>query len=249
MSLLDWVNTRLNVLTSHWQIVPTLSEKKRVLLVSCHPLADSFGSACARAVESGLVAAGHEVRHKSLYEKEGVASYRGANFPPALTARERKGYHEIAASDGSKGGTELAPEVAEAVADLRWAQALVLVYPTWWMNVPGTLKGFIDRTFLPHVAFRLTTQATAGDGGVTGTGLLPLLTNIERVGVVTTYGASRLIVAGAGDNGRQMIGYALRPLFAPGCSLRWLGLYEMESTTEAQRRAYLARIEAAYRNF
>jgi len=119
MSPLDWINTRLNVLTSHWQIVPTLSERKRVLLVSCHPLADSFGSACARAVESGLVAAGHEVRHKSLYEKDGATSYRGAHWPPALTARERKGYHEIAAGDGS---AELAPEVAEAVADLRWAQ-------------------------------------------------------------------------------------------------------------------------------
>ena len=246
MSLLDWVNTRLNVISSHWQILPTLSERKRVLLVSCHPVADSFSSACARAVESGLVAAGHEVRHKSLYEKEGATSYRGANWPPALTAREQKGYHEIAAGDGS---TQLAPEVAEAVTDLRWAQALVLVYPTWWMNVPGTLKGFFDRTFLPHVAFRLPTQTAAGDGGVTGTGLLPLLTNIERVGVVTTYGASRLIVTGAGDNGRQMIGYALRPLFAPGCALRWLGLYEMHSTTEEQRRAFLARIEAAYRDF
>jgi putative NADPH-quinone reductase len=60
------------------------------------------------------------------------------NFPPALTAAERSHYYTGA--DPSNPSIELAPEVAEAVSDLKWAQALVVVYPTWWMNVPGTLK-------------------------------------------------------------------------------------------------------------
>ena len=40
-------------------------------------------------------------------------------------------------------------EIYKAVADLRWANALVLVYPTWWFNFPATLKGYFDRVFLP----------------------------------------------------------------------------------------------------
>lgn len=117
------------------------------------------------------------------------------------------------------------------------------------MNVPGSLKGFIDRTFLPHVAFRLPSQAKPGDSGPTETGLQPLLTNIERVGVVSTYGASRFIVTAAGDNGRGMFSYALRPLFAPNCALHWLGLYDVHNTTAAQRAAFLAKVEETYRKF
>jgi putative NADPH-quinone reductase len=69
---------------------------------------------------------------------EGLGTSYGSNFPPALTVEERASYYNIA--DPSNPSIELAPEVAEAVADLQWAQALVVVYPTWWMNVPGTLK-------------------------------------------------------------------------------------------------------------
>jgi putative NADPH-quinone reductase len=115
--------------------------------------------------------------------------------------------------------------------------------------VPGTLKGYLDRTFLPHVAFRLPKHMLAGDAGPTETGLQPLLTNIQRVGVVSTYGASAGVVFGAGDNGRRMWSQGLRPLFAPGCALRWASLYDMDATTPAQRAAFLAQVEAAYREF
>jgi putative NADPH-quinone reductase len=124
-----------------------------------------------------------------------------------------------------------------------------LVYPTWWFNVPGTLKGFLDRTFLPHVAFRLPKNMLEGDTGPTETGLQPLLTNIGRVGVVSTYGASAGVVFGAGDNGRRMWSQGLRPLFAPGCCLRWDALYEMDMTTPAQRADFLAQVEHTHRNF
>ena len=88
-----------------------------------------------------------------------------------------------------------------------------------------------------------------GDTGPTETGLQPLLTNIERVGVVTTYGASGYIVAAAGDNGRQMISQALRPLFAPACTLLWMGLHDMDTRTPAQRSAFLAQVEERFKGF
>jgi hypothetical protein len=88
-----------------------------------------------------------------------------------------------------------------------------------------------------------------GDTGPTETGLQPLLTNIERVGVVSTYGASPLIVAAAGDNGRQMFSHALRPLFSPACSLLWMGLYEMDSRTPEQRAEFLSQVEERFKEF
>jgi hypothetical protein len=44
-------------------------------------------------------------------------AYGGADFPPALTSGERQAYHSLAAAPEL-----LAPEVQDAVADLRWAQ-------------------------------------------------------------------------------------------------------------------------------
>lgn len=44
-------------------------------------------------------------------------AYGGGDFPPALTSAEQKAYHSLAAAP-----EQLAPEVRDAVADLRWAQ-------------------------------------------------------------------------------------------------------------------------------
>ena len=49
--------------------------------------------------------------------------------------------------------------VEEYVAALRRAEALLLVYPTWWFGPPAMLKGWIDRVWLPGVAFRLAAPA------------------------------------------------------------------------------------------
>ena len=160
----DTLCVAFNRCTSFWQIIPPLQEKKRVLLLLCHPLGSrSFNGAIAQAARRGLEASGHEVRFRSLCGEEEAQKmddnakksqisassgefHGGVGFPPALTAREAKGYLTIgkddkntaAASGGN--GMGMAPEVRQAVADLRWAQALVVVYPTWCMNVPATLK-------------------------------------------------------------------------------------------------------------
>ena len=55
----------------------------------------------------------------------------GATFPPALTSRERTQYYDLAADTVSAADGPSA-EVTAAIADLRWCNSLVLVYPTWW---------------------------------------------------------------------------------------------------------------------
>jgi len=166
-------------------------------------------------------------------------------FWPALKANERREYYEIA-SPSAISGSELDPTVAQAADLLRWCDALVLVYPTWWFNVPASVKGFFDRVFIPHVAFTLP---EASKTKTSNTGLVPLLTNVKKVGVVTTYGAPKHIAIFAGDNGRQMISRAIRPLFAKDCPMVWMGLYNLHFKTYEERKAFLGEVENRFREF
>ncbi len=50
--------------------------------------------------------------------------------------------------------TPLEPDLQKAWDDIQAANHLVMVYPTWWGTYPALLKGFIDRLFLPGMAFR-----------------------------------------------------------------------------------------------
>src|SRR5919199_1123301 len=95
----------------------------RVLLVYCHPRADSF---CAEVRDTALAAletAGHAVEVRDLYAE---------GFPPALSAEERGRYYNE--------GLNLVG-IESHVASLRRAEALLFVYPTWWFGPPAMLKG------------------------------------------------------------------------------------------------------------
>jgi 1,4-dihydroxy-2-naphthoate octaprenyltransferase/putative NADPH-quinone reductase len=48
---------------------------------------------------------------------------------------------------------EIEPDLRRAIDDMIWADHLVFVYPAWWGTMPALLKGFLDRTLLPGVAF------------------------------------------------------------------------------------------------
>ena len=37
---------------------------------------------------------------------------------------------------------------------IKWADHIVMAYPTWWGSMPALAKGFIDRIFLPAFAFK-----------------------------------------------------------------------------------------------
>ncbi|MEL6209562.1 MAG: NAD(P)H-dependent oxidoreductase, partial [Pseudomonadota bacterium] len=139
----------------------------RALIVYCHPNPESFNAAVLATVRQRLEAAGAEVRVRDLYAE---------GFAPVLTRAELAGYEDSPAN--------VAP-VATDVALLRWCDTLVFVYPTWWYGLPAALKGWLDRVMLPEVAF-LMPDATHRD-------IRPALTQIDRLGVFTTCGASWLL--------------------------------------------------------
>ncbi|HET6467155.1 MAG TPA: NAD(P)H-dependent oxidoreductase, partial [Geminicoccaceae bacterium] len=123
----------------------------RLLVVHAHPVETSFNAAVHGAAVETLAAAGHEVRDLDLY---------AMGFDPVLGRQERIDYHEPALNTA---------RIAEHVAHLRWAEGVILVYPTWWYGMPAILKGWIERVWVPGVAFTL------------GRGLVPIQRGLPNI--------------------------------------------------------------------
>jgi NAD(P)H dehydrogenase (quinone) len=187
-----------------------------VLLVYCHPRTDSFCSALRDTATSALRAANHTVEVRDLYAE---------GFVPTMSADERGRYY---------GDSLNLHGIEEHISALQRADALLLVYPTWWFSLPAMLKGWFDRVWVPGVAFRLR---RAG-------GLEPLLMSIRRLGVVTTYGSPRWLLWFIGWPDRRMVNSAFRSLCARGCRLDWIALTSMDTCTAKQREQFLGRVNS-----
>jgi putative NADPH-quinone reductase len=194
----------------------------RFLVVYCHPLETSFCNALNQTVINALQKADHEVRNLDLYAD---------GFQPVLTRQERIDYFEQGVNQQN---------VKKYIEDLLWAEAVVFIYPTWWFNLPALLKGWLDRVWLPHVAFTVT--------GDPKQPLKPLLQNIRLMAGVTTYGSPWWIVKWSGEPGRKTLFKGLRPLCSRQCKTLWLALYKMDTTTAGHRIRFLSKIERIFAN-
>ncbi len=191
----------------------------RALVLFAHPCDDSFSAALHRRVVDTLAARGWQVDDCDLYAE---------GFQPVLSASERRGYHDVTTNTGP---------VAGYVDRLRAANALVMVFPVWNYGFPAILKGFIDRVYLPGVAFALR------DGRV-----VPTLDNLRRIAAVTTYGGSWWRSTLAGDPPRKVMLRQMRALSRPD-RLRYLALYDMNRATAADRQRFLTRVGQAMEAF
>ncbi|MGB3408697.1 MAG: NAD(P)H-dependent oxidoreductase [Jannaschia sp.] len=191
----------------------------RALVLSAHPMPDSFNAALHRRVVDTLEGRGWDVDDCDLYAE---------NFDPVLSEAERRGYHEV---------PENRSPVASYVERLEAAEALVMVFPVWNFGYPAILKGFLDRVFLPGVSFRLE------DGKVR-----PNLTKISRLAAVTTYGGTRLRALLVGDPPRKCVTRAVWHVCRPRTT-RYLALYDMNRATVAARAAFLTHVGTQMRTF
>ncbi|KPL54590.1 NAD(P)H dehydrogenase [Prosthecomicrobium hirschii] len=191
----------------------------RVLLVLAHPLADSYAAAVAQTARAALEAGGHSVDWLDLYAED---------FDPRLTAAERTGYFAEPYDTAA---------VAGDVARLQAAEALVLVFPQWWFNMPAILKGWFDRVFAPGVAF-------AHDRA--GGRIVPRLENIRHLVVLTTTGSPWWIVKlWMGDPVRRLLKRGIGAFCARGLKFRMLALHDMDRVTPDRLARHLARVERA----
>lgn len=105
---------------------------KKVLIINGHPNGGSFNFGVANAYENGARSVGAEVKHLVVSELK---------FNPNLEF----GYQKR---------TPLEPDLIAAWESIQWAEHLVWVHPVWWGGLPAIMKGFIDRLFLPGMAFQ-----------------------------------------------------------------------------------------------
>lgn len=190
----------------------------RALVVYCHPRPDSFTAAVRDVVLDRLRIAGAEVRLSDLYARA---------FRPVLSGEELDCYLDCQRN---------CVPVAEDVADLKWCDTLIFVYPTWWYGQPAMLKGWLDRVLLPDVAFLMPT-CEGGD-------IRPGLRHVRRLALFTTCGASWWLTRLIGAPGRRTILRGVRLLCARGCRTAFAAHYGMDSATPESRAAHLARVGA-----
>lgn len=192
----------------------------RVVVVVAHPNPGSFGQAIATTAVVALREVGHDVTVLDLYAER---------FRTAMTRAERQAYHTDQPI--------LDPMVGRHADVVNQAEALVFVYPTWWSTVPAILKGWLERVMVPGVGFVFDAKHRVRPG----------LMHVRKVVGISTYGASWPYVKAINDNGRRTLMRALRLNTALRTRRSWLALYKMDRTTDAQRAAFLQRVERKLR--
>lgn len=178
------------------------------LVVKAHPLAESLCSSLTRTVLETLEHGGHTVVLEDLYAE---------GFDPALSRAERASYYD---------GPYAVGAVQNQVERLLAAEAIVLVFPTWWFGFPAILKGWFDRVWAPGVAY----DHADGFGPIK-----PRLTHLRRLLVVTTLGSpgwvDRLILR---QPVKRILKRAIIGTCAPGCRVEMVSFYRSEKPDPLQ---------------
>ncbi|MDR2342884.1 MAG: NAD(P)H-dependent oxidoreductase [Campylobacteraceae bacterium] len=104
---------------------------RKILIINGHPDKDSLSYAIASAYEKGAITNGAEVERINIGEL----------------------HFDLNLKFGYKKDMELEPDLKDSMEKLKWAEHFVFIYPLWWGSYPAIMKGFIDRVFLPDIAF------------------------------------------------------------------------------------------------
>jgi putative NADPH-quinone reductase len=173
----------------------------------------------AHTAIDALTKAGHEVQIEDLYRSE---------FSPSLTADERQSYYTPTFDSAA---------VQLQINRLLAAEALVLVFPTWWFSFPAILKGWFDRIWAPGIAYDHAT-----DFGP----IMPRLHNLKHALAVTSLGSpwwvDRLVLR---QPVRRVLKTALLGTCAPSCQFKMLSFYKAEDLAPINVRLFCLRIQSA----
>ena len=190
----------------------------RSLVVYCHPNPDSLSAALYAATTEVLKARGDTLHCLDLYAEA---------FQPILTREERINYLT------NPGFIEAS---VQAHADaLKWCEHLVFVFPIWFYGPPAMLKGWLERVWLPGVAFFPPPEK--------GAVAVPGLRHITRLTVITHGGSPWWWLKLIGDPARRLFTRGLRALMAKRCKTTWLQLHNMNNVTRADCEAFIAKVQ------
>lgn len=114
-----------------WGIFVQNINMKRILIINGHPNPSSFNYALAEYYKNGAIRSGAQVD---------MITIATLKFNPNL----QFGYQKR---------IELEEDLVESWEKIKIADHLVWIHPVWWGGLPAITKGFIDRLFLPGMAF------------------------------------------------------------------------------------------------
>ena len=195
----------------------------KCLVVKAHPLSESLCSSLTERTVTTLRTAGHSVEVEDLYSRA---------FGASLTEAERDSYYD---------GPYDSRQVASQVERLLQAEAVVLLFPTWWFGFPAILKGWFDRVWAPGAAYDHADQYGP---------IRPRLTHLRHMLAVTSLGSpwwvDRLIMR---QPVRRVLKTAIVGTCAPHCRFQMLSQYKSEQLSQGQVERFGARIEQALREW
>ncbi len=119
---------------------------KKILIINGHPNPDSFSAGLSEAYKKGAEKSRNEIKEIDLGKLR----------------------FNLNLSFGYQKRTDLEPDLLEAWEKITWAEHMVWIYPQWWGFMPALLKGFIDRLFLPGIAFKYRENSVQWDKFLTG---------------------------------------------------------------------------------
>ena len=78
------------------------------------------------------------------------------NVPYTLLDLYEMGYDPVMkpGEHYTSGHRDIGPDTAKLQELIKANDRFLIIYPTWWNGTPAILKGFFDRTFTSHFAFR-----------------------------------------------------------------------------------------------
>ncbi len=189
----------------------------RFLVVFCHPSKDSFSAALFKLTCDSLLNSGHEVKKIDLYDQA---------FNAVLSLDEWNSYLNNTEKN--------IKNLKRHINYLTWAEGLIFIFPTWMYGPPALLKGWMERVWLPNVAFEISSGKQRIPKGK--------LKHIRRFCVITTSGSPRWWLWFIGNPAKNMLFKGYRILFNYYCKFKWLQLYDMNHATLDDRKNFLHKI-------
>lgn len=185
----------------------------KCLVIYSHPNEKSFNFAVKEEVIKQLKENKHDVEVRDLY---------AINFNPVLSLK-----------DFSTLGEGKIPEDIKKEQDfITWADAIIVVHPTWWNSFPAMLKGYMDKVLLPGFAYKY------GDSGV-----IPLLEGKKGL-IFRTLGSDEKLNI---EDGRKIAYKTTSDYGTLGfCGINILNIENFWSTPfvdDAKRKEYLSKIK------
>ena len=183
-----------------------------ITVIFTHPWHGSFNKGIFDAVVSGLEKRQTQYRVIDLYRD---------GFNPVMTEKELAKFSKGEYAD---------PLVGEYHDALKKTTELIVIFPIWWNSVPAMLKGFWDKVMLKGFAYEETAM-----------GLKGLLSNIQKVTIITTGGAPRWYLRFVSGNPMKSLLFNFKSIGVHKST--WIHSADIKPDAAQKRASFLNKIE------